>query len=163
MAKIKALMNDLQSAYEKPEAAEAKLKEVEVAVVPESEKYQLLRVAYEESKMECVGNFNSGFNTVIAQIQALYPGIDVSGMDLDKIVGDGQLVDAPTEEEVEAQREVQQPVEDLPFGLITGPQEPPVVGDDPVGLVREPEVELPSVDVRRQDVVMDSLDSEATL
>lgn len=77
------------------------------------------------------------------------------------MVVDGQLVDAPTEDE-ELCKETKQAMEDPPFGSVTGPQEPLVEGDDPGALVKEPEVELPNSDVGCRDMVMDSLDSEAT-
>lgn len=53
----------------------------------------------EECKLECITNFDSGFNTTVAQIQVLHSNIDLSGMDLDKIVVNSKLVDAPTDQD----------------------------------------------------------------
>lgn len=93
-AKIKSLEGELQMAQDKLKVAEEELKKAEAAMVPESDRIHTLRAILEECNLECVTKFDSGFNTAIAQIQVLHPGLDLFGMHLDKIVVNGQVVDA---------------------------------------------------------------------
>lgn len=91
--------------------------------MPESERYKLLQVAFAVCKLECVDNFDSGSNNDVAQILALHPGLDVSSMDVDKIVVKNQLVDVPAEEGEGVQEKEPSFAEDITFGVVTGPLE----------------------------------------
>lgn len=130
-------------------------------MVLEFERIHTLGAGLEDCKLKCVTNFDSGFNTLVVQIQVLHPGIDLSGMDFDKIVADGRLVHAPNEEE-QLQQEMDKAQQDPPLDLGPSHQEPNVEDDNLATLVREPEPGYLSANAKRLDIVMDTPDHEAT-
>lgn len=82
-AKVKPLEDELRSAQNKLRVVEEDLKKAESAAIPESKRIQTLRSNnLEECKLECVTNFDSGFNIAIAKILALHPGLDITGIDI---------------------------------------------------------------------------------
>lgn len=54
--------------------------------------------------MELAQNFDKGIDTTLAQFRVFYPDIDVTGVDLDRIVVDGRIVDPPAKEDQENQK-----------------------------------------------------------